>query len=112
VDLLIDDCAQEGFKGGLLVWQAYVEGTDFGDEFGELWVGGGEGGHGFGGVVGELAGLAGAGCGHGRMIRLVARKPEGMGAMTLRYSICASCKSCSRTRTNVDGIILLVYLSP
>jgi len=68
VNLLIDDRAEQSLKGGLLLWQADSEGAGFGDEFGQFGVGGGESGHGFDGVVGELAGWTGARTGHSGMI--------------------------------------------
>jgi len=65
VELLVDDGLDERLEGGLLGGEAYVKGAGFGDEFCEFGVGGGERGRGFGGVVGELAGWAGAGARHG-----------------------------------------------
>ena len=84
VDLLIDNRAEEGFKGRLLVRQADGEGADFGDEFGELGVGGGESGYGFGGVVGELAGWGGAGHGEKCAIAGEILNAEGAKEATLR----------------------------
>lgn len=66
VELLIDDGFGEGFEGGLAGGEAQGEGAGAGDELGKLRVSGGERGDGLGGVVGELAG--GAGAGHMGMI--------------------------------------------